>query len=139
MTNLPSRSSFIGALMLLLLAVSVIGCGKAGPKKYRVAGEVTWEGEPLPDGDILFEPVGGGIPDHGKIVAGKFDLQARPGAKKVKITATRAAGKVDPSMGMAPQIDYIPHRYNAQTKLEADVQPNDENHFDFPLTSQEPP
>ena len=43
-----------------LLAVAVVplaGCGDpAGPARYEVSGEVTYEGRPVPGGRILFTP-----------------------------------------------------------------------------------
>ena len=119
------------------LIACLLGCGKSGPKKYDVSGEVTWEGVPLADGDILFEAVDGGIPDHGKIAEGQFRFQATAGAKKVSILATQAAAEVDPEMGTAPRVSYIPPRYNANTTLTANVTSDGENHFTFVLTDQE--
>ena len=121
---------------LLFTAGMLAGCGDSGPKKYKVTGEVTWEGAPLPEGDIVLTPVGGGLPDHGEIVNGKFTFQATAGEKEVSIMATKAAAQVDPDMGVAPQVPYIPLRYNAQTELTATVDPDGANHFTFTLTEQ---
>ena len=129
---------FLSRFTLPLLIVAVLGCcGTSGPKKYDVSGEVTWNGAPLSEGDILFEPIDGGVPDHGKITDGKFDFQATEGEKKVSIMATKAAADVDPEMGMAPQVNYIPLRYNAQSKLTANVTPDSENRYTFSLVEQE--
>ncbi len=125
----------LSVLAVLVIAVLCLaGCGKSGPPKYRVTGDVTWEGQPLPAGDIILEPTDGGLPDHGKITAGKFEMQATAGPKKVQILATRE-GKFDESMGMARRESYIPLKYNAQTTLTADVQPDGENHLKFDLTA----
>ena len=133
------RASHFGFLPLLLIlgfAVAIPGCGDSGPPKYKVTGNVTWEGSPLPEGDIILTPSNGGIPDHGKISAGRFEMQATEGAKTVSIMATRAAADVDPEMGAAPQQQYIPHRYNANSELTATVQPNDTNQLQFDLTEK---
>ena len=138
--NLEMNSAKFGFLCLSIassLMTLFSGCGDSGPKRYPVSGDVTWEGAPLPDGDIIFEPTDGGVPDHGKIVEGKFDLRATAGAKKVSIMATKAAAEVDPSMGAAPQVSYIPLRYNAQSELTATVDPEGENRFTFALTEKE--
>ena len=125
------RSFFIWAWLCVLVVVSS-GCGKSGPPKYRVSGQVTWEGQPIPAGDIILEPTGQGLPDHGKIVAGKFDLEATAGPKKVQILATRE-GEFDPEMGMARRESYIPLEYNSKTKLTAEVQSNNDNQLRFDL------
>ena len=122
--------------MFLGFAVAIPGCGDSGPPKYKVTGNVTWEGSPLPEGDIILTPTDGGIPDHGKISAGTFEMQATEGAKTVSIMATHAAAEVDPAMGAAPQQQYIPHRYNANTELTATIQANDTNQLQFDLTEK---
>ena len=123
--------------LTLATLLAVAGCGDSGPRRYPVTGEVTWEGQPLPDGDILFTPPGGGVPDAGKIVAGEFKLRATEGPKTVAIFATRESGQVDPEMGAAPRESYIPARYNDQSNLTAEVDPGGENHFRFELNPSE--
>jgi hypothetical protein len=78
----------------------------------------------------------GDLEDAGKIVAGKFAFQARPGAKKVKIMANRLEGPVDPQMGLAPRVQYIPPQYSSaeKTTLTAEVTENGKNEFEFGLT-----
>lgn len=132
-----SRFGFLQVALLLFLIATLAGCGDSGPKRYDVSGEVTWEGAPLGDGDILLKPTDGGVPDHGKIVAGKFNFRATAGAKEVSIMATKAAANIDPDMGVAPQVGYIPPCYNVDTTLNANVDPEGENHFTFTLTEQE--
>ena len=77
-----------------------------------------------------------GLGDHGKIVQGKFELEATAGKKRVSITATKEAENVDPDMGMAPRISYIPHRFNTATELTVEVTADGPNNFDFELTAQ---
>lgn len=45
-------------LCFFLVALLVIsaGCGKSGPPVYHVAGTVTFKGEPVPAGTVLFQP-----------------------------------------------------------------------------------
>jgi hypothetical protein len=125
--------------LLLGTVCALAGCGPSGPKKYRVVGDVTWEGSALPDGDIVFTPTGGGVPDAGKITGGKYDVQVTEGAKQVSIFAMREEGPVDPAMGVARRRNFIPERYNDKTILTANVTPDGPNQFDFPLTEKELP
>ncbi len=37
-------------------ALYLTGCGESGPTRYGVSGTVTYKGEPVPYGDIVFEP-----------------------------------------------------------------------------------
>jgi hypothetical protein len=45
---------------ILILMCLVAGClSDPGPKRYRVSGEITFDGKPVPDGEILFTPDSG--------------------------------------------------------------------------------
>jgi hypothetical protein len=115
---------FPAALCLALQA----GCGPSGPKLYPVSGVVTWEGQPLADGDIIFMPATpGDVEDAGKIKDGKFEFKARPGNKRVKILATREEGPADPQMGAVPRKQYLPPKYSSaeKTELTAEVKESD--------------
>lgn len=39
-----------------LLLLPPLGCGQSGPPRYHVSGTVTYQGEPVPVGSILFQP-----------------------------------------------------------------------------------
>lgn len=40
----------------ILLSLLVAGCGSSGPDRYNVSGMVTYAGQPIPKGEIVFEP-----------------------------------------------------------------------------------
>jgi hypothetical protein len=45
---------------ILLVICAATGCmGDQGPKRYRVSGEITFDGKPVPHGEILFTPDSG--------------------------------------------------------------------------------
>lgn len=52
-THLCAAVSFI-----LFLTTLISGCGSAesGPTRYEVSGKVTYKGQPVPYGEIMFEP-----------------------------------------------------------------------------------
>lgn len=101
---------------------------------YRVHGAVTFDGKPVEKGYVNFLS-----PDQSERAAtspiehGQYDAMVRPGKRKVEILATEDAGPVDPTMGQAPQRQYIPDKYNIETTLEFDVAEGD-NPKDFELT-----
>lgn len=122
------------ALALLVAFLLAAGCGPSKPETVPVSGTVTWNGQALSQGSILFAPEDGkGVPDPGDIKDGRYQLQAKTGKKKVEIRATRESGKVDPAMGAAPREQYIPAEYNEKTTLRADVKSGEKNEFNFPL------
>jgi hypothetical protein len=101
-----------------------------------IAGSVTLDGAPLPDGDILFTPAD---PQFGseaaKIENGAYRATVRPGQNKVQIRATRPVpGKKGP-MGEQLIEDIIPSKYNDQSNLSIDVSKAKLKH-DFPLQSK---
>ena len=125
--------SGLGLATALLFAV---GCTEHGPARYRVHGSVRFDGHPVENGEILFAPVEkAAAPDAGRIDQGTYDLLVKAGKKRVEIRASRpvVGGKPNP---MGPVYhDYIPEKYNARSKLAADVRADGENHFDYELKS----
>ena len=127
------------AAIFFLAGLVVGGCGPSGPVKYPVSGEVTWEGEPVTKGYIVFEPADEAVaPDAGKIENGRYETEVQQGKKKVRISAEREVGPYNPVMGSPERQSYIPSEYDAETVLEVTVDPDGENQFDFhlPLKSQ---
>jgi hypothetical protein len=122
-------------MCVLLLA----GCGgESGPATYSVSGTVTFDGEPVPDGQIAFrDPAGEIASAGGKIENGQFSVQALPGRMQVEITARRETGEFDESNPdeRVPILEqYIPEKYNTETELVEEIQP-ETNEFHFELTS----
>lgn len=42
--------------LVACLAIVVVGCEQGGPRRFNVAGTVTYNGQPLPAGVIYFDP-----------------------------------------------------------------------------------
>ena len=127
------------ALGLLLAAFGPVlpGCG-GEPKTYPVSGTVTWNGEPLPAGDVYFRPADpGGGTEAGKVVAGRFRFRARPGKKRVEIRASRLVPGRKTPMGSPLRLEYIPPRYNDQSTLSAEVSPGGGNEYEFKLEGKD--
>lgn len=146
------------------LTASFLACGTAflgcdgRPSRVPVTGNVTYEGQPVKEGTIIFE-VAGNRPAEGKIVDGKIvdvftfepgDGGAIPGKAKVAVyatgaapAATPAATPADPGAAGPVKMDYmsggaslIPARYNdpATSGLEYEISPNGPNDFEVKLT-----
>jgi hypothetical protein len=111
------------------------GCSSSREERFPVMGTVTFDGQPVPEGYITLKPQEDGIAvDAGKIVNGQFEFEAKVGAKRVVIEASRP-GPIDPEMGVPTPVPYIPAKYNTKSTLAAEVKPGSDNRFDFPLTS----
>jgi hypothetical protein len=126
-----------GIILLIGLVWLATGCDQ-GPKMYPVRGTITFDGQPVEEGDIIFVPIDPNLnPDSGPIKNGHFAFAAKAGKKRVEIRASRVVpGKQSP-MGPIHE-SYIPPEYNSRSRLEAEVVPGGTNQWDFPLTSRRP-
>jgi hypothetical protein len=110
---------------MLLAVVLAVGCD-SGPKRVDVRGKVTFDGKPVPEGEIRFIPVGpnAGPAAGGSIVQGKYEVGGKGGVSvgknRVEITAYRvpAGVKPDPNVPFVPKEQYLPEKYNTQSTLE---------------------
>lgn len=111
-----------GKLFVCLLSALAVGCGgPRGPKTYDVSGNVTFDGQPIKKGYIIFQPTS--AEDRaagGEIVDGRYNLKAQPGEKKVEIRGSRPSGKKGTKDDDLEE-NYIPENYNAKTELKAEV------------------
>lgn len=118
------------------------GCGSSdnGVVRYPVSGKVTWNGQPLPEGDIIFIPAEKSArPEGAAIKEGQFELELIAGTMRVEIRASRETGEmtdsaVDPGQKIPVVENYIPTKYNDNSELKADVSPDGENQFSFELS-----
>ncbi|WP_339727017.1 hypothetical protein [uncultured Gimesia sp.] len=128
-------------LQLACYAASLLfitGCGGVSdaPSTVKVEGTVTFDGEPLSKGSIVFDPADGkGGSSAGGIENGTFTFDSQLGQKKVLISASRETGEKDQYDEPITE-SYIPAKYNSQTTLTADVKADGENKYTFELKSK---
>src|SRR5689334_17856796 len=111
-----------------VLSLSVIGCGPADGLA-TVVGQVTLDGEPLPDAYVQFTCSGAnaGVSTGRTSSSGKYSLEfsrnevgARIGPSKVAITTF----DLDGMHGGVKRIpEKVPAKYNTKTELTAEVKP----------------
>ena len=68
-----------------------------------------------------------------EIVDGKYTLELPAGEKVVKVEASRFIGPEDKSLGVRPRDQYLPDRYNVESKLSMEVKPQNENVYDLKM------
>jgi len=125
-------------LLFLFIVSALIGCmrGSDSPDTVVVRGTVSIDGQPIPLGNIDFEPVDGlGRSCSGVIEGGKFEFRSPIGHKKVMIFASRKSGKKGEEFGNDLMESYIPEKYNTNSSLTATVAERGENRFLFELQS----
>jgi hypothetical protein len=74
------RFGVLGTLFLVGWAFVATGCTK-GEKLYRVSGKVTFDGKPIPKGNIFFDPQADGPQGYASILDGKYDTAAGKGVR----------------------------------------------------------
>ena len=130
----------------VVVCLAMCGCGgKAGVKKYSVAGAVTIDGQPLAEGEVYFRTVESATIDAVPIKAGRFQGEAQAGSRRVEIVALRDVPPDPAAVAMygdkakelgAGRENYIPAKYNTESKLTAEVKPGGPNDFTFEITSK---
>lgn len=134
-------------LLLVVLALLVSGCGRAGDPYGRrpVRGTVELDGTPLAAGSIVFYPaergpVVSGVP----VTEGRFEIPAAQGlpAGNYKVAVTAAEPVSTRGMSAEELMEHppgakslIPAKYNTSTTLKFEVNDATENVCDLKLTS----
>lgn len=129
----------------LIFGILTVGCGGGpsdAPKTYEVSGTVTLDGQPVPEGAMVFLDPDGKQKSYGaSIKDGNFSTSMTAGKKKVEINASRESkDKMAPGPSGGPPVpvleQYIPVQYNKQTTLEADISADGSNELTFDLKSK---
>lgn len=75
---------FVRLIAILVLTLSLNGCGPQGPEMYVVQGTVKSSGEPLSNGTICFEDSAAGVTGSSDIAAeGSYSINLPKGSYKV--------------------------------------------------------
>ncbi|MBN9120591.1 MAG: hypothetical protein J0I06_15800 [Planctomycetes bacterium] len=112
----------VQCVLLFGLSFALVGCGV---KTHDVSGTASFNGEPIPEGQIAFVPEKGGQGGAGTITNGQYSAKLLPGKYKVQITANKKMKLPPGEVGMEGAKEevrqYIPDKYNTQTELKADI------------------
>lgn len=141
--NTENLMRHISYIVLSLGIATLAGCGGVddAPVTVTVTGTVTFDGKPLPTGEIIFRPAdGSGRADAGSIKDGQYTLECTLGGKAVTITALRevpgvAVQELETGEVGGEVEQYIPEAYNDRTMLRAEVTESGDNIFNHTLES----
>lgn len=114
----------VSAACCMVLAVCLSGCGGGsdGPSRVDVSGQVTYQGKPIPRGQIRFVPTG---PEGGPIAAveirdGKYAAMGETGVPvgthRLEFLGFKIVGATSPAdMVGAGEEQYIAEKHNAKS------------------------
>jgi len=136
-------NAYTFSLSMSFLCLLLAGCGGDGIPRAAVQGTVTYEGEPVESGVIMFisETV---APIALKITDGHYDSESdvndRRGAVighcTVQIFANRKTGKMYTDVMTGDKMEetkqFLPAKFNERTELTADIEPGQQT-IDFHL------
>ena len=142
-TSFVAATRLTGLVLITLLA---LGCGSGNAGRASIAGKVTFDGQPIEMGQIVFEPVGSGRLGIAQISKGAYSMPPEqgptPGKYTVRVTAERPTGKTAaalPSSGGQAQTEvyeqYIPVKFNERSELSVEIGAEPNAVHDFALTA----
>lgn len=126
--------ALLGIVVTVVVLTLLVGCGPAdGVRTYPVTGLVTFQGEPLEAGSIIFDPVDGqGPAAMGGIEQGQIKAKVPEGEKIVRISAVRVTDKKDEYGNLITE-SYVPEKYNTNSSIRIDVKPEGDNPLNVDL------
>ncbi|GAA4424616.1 carboxypeptidase-like regulatory domain-containing protein [Bremerella cremea] len=131
----------IVALLAVFVLSMGVGCGSNTPPVGEVHGQVTLNGQPVPNCHVMFEPLAGGrssgamTDDNGNYkLMYKGDAEgALLGKHRVRLITARDATRDDNGRVTEPGVkEKLPKEYNSNTTQEVEVT-NGDNPIDFKI------
>lgn len=134
------------ALLLLACVPCFVGCTEKEVSRVAVAGSITYAGEPVQQGQIVFEPCHNGRMGIGQIVGGSYSIPPEhgpsPGEYLVRITAARPTGEMSDAGTLATDStqrevfeQFLPTKYNDHSELTVEIEPITSVEHNFDLVS----
>lgn len=115
---------------VLLVVLPLLGCGRDGPPRVVVTGTVTYQGQPIEEGEIRFYPKPGTeTPMSGSYIKqGRYEANGLGGVPvgdfRVEILAF-AGRKTDGDLEkQTVGRQFLPAKYNESSQLELTVAPS---------------
>jgi hypothetical protein len=119
-----------------LVMASAGGCAGDGTPRHILTGAVTYAGQPVPEGSVLFIPSDGtrGPSIAAKILDGRYRADSLGGLPagnyRVQILGYRESGgkatpqkpRVGPGASTDAPEQYLPEKYNVRTELKVKVE-----------------
>jgi hypothetical protein len=112
----------------VLVGLGVLASCSSAPPRGIIHGEVTFDGQPVQEGTILFEPENGqGQTAGGSIKDGKFTAEVPVGKMRVRINGNKKTGRRykvydTPESPLVDEVvELLPPKYNVNSELTLEV------------------
>ncbi|MCG8451509.1 MAG: hypothetical protein MI725_18235 [Pirellulales bacterium] len=114
-----------------LLLVQIVGCSQDELNGVAVNGRVSYQGQPIESGEIIFRSTSGNLDVYAKIEAGRFEILndkgLMPGAYRVEVYSPQKTGKMipdpdEPALTTAEIYELLPAKYNEMTELTRQIE-----------------
>jgi hypothetical protein len=129
-------------------ALLALGAGCSGGSPASLKGKVSYDGQPVDNGGILFLPAdeSSGVKLAAAIENGEYVIPAErgavPGVYRVEIRWSKKTGKqipsADPGMTVEETKEALPAQFNTNSTLSREIKAG-ENMLDFELSSTAAP
>lgn len=128
--------------LMVLVVVSLAGCGPGSGGRLPLSGKVTLKGQPLANGTIEFTSADQTQMSGGVITNGEYKIDAvqglPPGDYTVRIhsaseTATSASEPPGTDSLQPPAKELIPDEYNVMSTIKAKVSDGQPNVFNYDI------
>ena len=108
---------------VVLAVVLITGCGRGGPERIVVFGEVAYEGESVAEGLIRFQPTAGTVSSVsiGRIKDGRYRVDALGGVMvgTYQVQIRSYLPSEQPLNGFGPPpTQLLPEKYNKKSEIE---------------------
>ncbi len=137
------KSRVLVTASVLFLTCLWLGCGPDNPlNRKAVSGKVTFNGQPLERGNIMFYPTDKGpVVTGASITNGQYAIATAKGLTVGKYTVQISSpnpnpGPNDPQGPGIPLPELIPPEYNVQSDKTVTVTEDGPNVFDFDITKK---
>ena len=140
-------AKIVAFFVICLVITASFGCGKKGPRRAAVSGNVSLDGQSISDGVIQFLPVEGTVgPEAGGVISnGQYDItkQRGPvvGKNRVELRASKKTGRKiqDPTGRPGIQTDeyaeLFPPDSNTSSTLVREIK-DEPNKLDFNIATK---
>lgn len=118
----------------------MVGCGEAGPKLCDIKGNVSLDGSPMAEGEVLLSAEGSVVTQTLPISGGEFSGQIQPGTYRVQVFQYVEIAPTPDATGYVPpdpiRRNVIPPQWNTASTLTEVIPDSGKQDITLAITSK---